>query len=364
MHFLIQASTLKQTLSQLSRLIPHKPLIPAMGYMELRVDTGLHLSVITPQESLKTTLDIEVVSAGKALVPVKLFSEYVKQLPATEVTIRLEHGILHTEAGGHKATIPAASNEIEFPEMTFEGEVETWSLSVGELERITAMVGFSAGSDLNRPVLASIVFDKHEGKVQAVTTDGYRLSLLGDITPWDGTMTRVQIPAKTWSELTRLVSESGETMVVLEMAPSGFSARFGVTTLHGRYVDGEFPSYQKIIPTQQALEIELPVQEVKEAIRLALLFSPSESSLVKWHIEEGVLVIKADSPTQGEQLSHVPIRVLEGEKGEIAFNGRFVLEYLESVRSETVTFSMNNSTLPGKFSHQKGQLHLIMPVRL
>ena len=94
---------------------------------------------------------------------------------------------------------------------------------------------------------------------------------------------------------------------------------------------------------------------------MAAIFARSAANIIKWEIKSGKLKVSANSPQIGENETVLDI---EGKgEGEIAFNGRYLLDYLGSMDEETINFSMVDSLKPGVFK-SKNYIHVIMPVRI
>ena len=76
-------------------------------------------------------------------------------------------------------------------------------------------------------------------------------------------------------------------------------------------------------------------------------------------------IVKAQAAQTGENESEIEIEK-EGEDGEIAFNYKFVQDFLGSVREERIRLKINDNLSPGVWMGEKDKslIHLIMPVRV
>lgn len=75
--------------------------------------------------------------------------------------------------------------------------------------------------------------------------------------------------------------------------------------------------------------------------------------------------IISNSPQVGENRIKLEVKT-EGKGGKIAFNSRYLLDLLNNLKSELLTFEMSSSLSPGVFkpADDKSYLHVIMPIRV
>ena len=101
------------------------------------------------------------------------------------------------------------------------------------------------------------------------------------------------------------------------------------------------------------------------AVRSAAVFARDSANIIRFHVENQTVVVSANTPQVGEDEIDVEARV-DGEGGDMAFNSRFLLEFLANFPEEELLFEMTGSLNPGVFKPVKDDtyLHIIMPVRV
>jgi len=131
-----------------------------------------------------------------------------------------------------------------------------------------------------------------------------------------------------------------------------------------------FPNFEKIIPAESSVRIKIPSEELLKGIRLAAIFARDSANIVKLKIAGSKLKIMANAAQVGENESEIDIEVDKGsgEDFQIAFNFRYLLDFLTSLGSKAadVTIDFTTPLAPGVFHlpSDKNFLHLIMPVRV
>ena len=132
-----------------------------------------------------------------------------------------------------------------------------------------------------------------------------------------------------------------------------------------RLIDGEFPDYTKIIPTDQGDKVEIDREELERAVKLTSVFARESANIVRFRFGKKLLTVEANAAEIGKGSSEIEIDY-QGEEVQIAFNFRFLADVLKAVTTDQILMNIKDSIKPGVFS-QKGNenfLHLIMPVRV
>jgi len=198
-----------------------------------------------------------------------------------------------------------------------------------------------------------------------VATDGYRLSLKRAPLPLvEGE--DVVVPAKTLQEVVKISQETKESENINIKEAQGAQLCFliGDTEIYTRVIDGEYPNFEKIIPKQHQTRCVFQKDQLLNAVKSVSIFARDSANIIKFHIENGETVLSANTPQVGKNKVTIPTEV-DGEGGDIAFNSRFILEFLNHLQDEQFIFEMTGSLNSGVFKRVKDDdfLHIIMPVR-
>jgi DNA polymerase-3 subunit beta len=225
---------------------------------------------------------------------------------------------------------------------------------------------FAAATDEGRPLLTGVKLVKKDGGITVIATDGYRLSLKKLDLPIEGDLDIV-IPARALSEVVKISSEEKEagsvTMVQNEDGQLVFVV--GDNEIHTRAIAGDYPNIEKIIPKTHNTRVLMDSVGLTRAVKSAAVFARDNANILRLHIENQSVTVSANTPQVGE--NHVEMEAkVDGEGGDIAFNSRFLLEFLNGFIGEEVLFEMTGSLNPGVFRKPKDEsyLHIVMPVRV
>jgi DNA polymerase-3 subunit beta len=130
-------------------------------------------------------------------------------------------------------------------------------------------------------------------------------------------------------------------------------------------IDGQYPDYTKIIPESFNTNVFVNKEELSQAVRIASVFASKSANVVKFNIKNNKLELSANASQLGKNKTEIDARI-EGESLEIAFNYKFVADFLNNCQGEEVLIKLNESLSPGLFQDQTNPdfTHIIMPVRI
>lgn len=364
----VQATDLKKYLGIVNRGIGSRPQLPILSGMLLKVTADEVNLVSTDLEiSFWIRLPAKIEEEGEMVVPAKLFSELVSGLPVGVVTLSSDKNTLKIEAKGISAEIVGQGAE-DFPSIPRAKKTQL-TLRSGEFRQKMDRVCISAARDDTRPVLTGVLWELSEKKATLVATDGYRLSVdkLEMVKSSLEKDTRFILPARSLSEVSKVLGETGEDTFGVEFDKENQQVIFTITDMEisSRLIAGEFPPYQQIMPNTYSTKAVFNREELLEAVKRASLFARDNANIVKMSIEGEKLIIKAESSQLGSNSTEIETEV-EGEGLTVAFNARYLLDYLAVNNVERVRWETEGELKPSVFKRDddEGWIQVVMPVRV
>jgi len=361
---LLQEKLIKP-LSFVGKNISPKSQLPITQHIYLFAKEGqLTLATTNLETTIYTKVAVKVEKEGGICVPFKLFSEYIQSLPQDKITLTVEKQNLIVQCNGYEAAIPGVAKE-EFPQITKKIK-ESITLEGDAFFEAIRLVAFSSATDESRPLLTGVKIKNTKDGCLFVATDGYRLSLKRTQIALPEKFDTV-LPGRALLEVVHVWQEEKEkknaTMHVMEDGQLGFIV--GETEIYTRSIEGEYPNFERIIPKSTTTTVTLKKEPFLRGMKSAAIFARDSANIVKIHIEDGVLIATANTPQIGENKVEIAVEK-EGEDGDVAFNSRFLLEFLNNSTDEDLVFEMTGSLNPGAFKTPKDDsyLHIIMPVRV
>jgi len=353
-----------------SRFVSSRAQIPILGNILIRATGGkLVLEATNLESGIHIPLGAKIEEEGELTVPARILVELTSTLPAGRVEILKDKDILNVSSNNISASIsgiptdgyPKIPNKVENPTATFKKEA--FSL-------LTKQVSYAASPDEGRPVLTGIFVEIGEGAI-AVATDGFRMSAkdlkgeeLFQIKKTD--KKTFLLPARTISELDRSLPKNVQEVKVEVREKEGqliFDA--GTLVLTSRVIEGNFPDYKKVMPKEWGTKMRVGREEFARAVKASSVFARESGGVIKIKFEKDGLLLSSESNQYGKEEVGVEGE-FEGEEAQIAFNYRYILEFLGSVTGQTVEIRTQSPTSPAVFTdpQDKSFTHVIMPVRI
>ncbi len=366
MNIKLLQENLLRSLTKVSRTVPTHPQLPILQNVKLVAKKdGLEITATNMETTETVWVGGKVEKEGEACVAARTLFEFVASLPAETAQIILKEESLFLSCGGFQATLPTVSSS-EFPPTPLLDEKAAGSIDKEVLEKALASVLFSAATDEGRPLLTGVKIIADGEHTQLVATDGYRLSVK-KVAITIQNLSGVIVPARALSEVVKLGTEEKEEKTIHVGIAGEKQAGFivGETTLLTRLLDGEYPNFERIIPKTFTTRALIEKEPFLRAVRSAAIFARDNANIVRLNLDKQKITVSANAPQVGENKVELEAKI-DGDGGEIAFNSRFLIDFLTNFPEEEFLFEMTGALNSGVFKPVKDDayLHIIMPVRV
>lgn len=367
---------LKRGLATVSHAVAGKSTLPVLSNVLLATDGGrLKLAATNLDVSITHWIGAQVQEEGAITVPAKLLSDVVGSLPNDRVTLTLDPRTQTVKVECARFTNNIKGIEAdEFPSIpTISDREPTVSLAPTVLREAIDQVAFAAASDDSRPVLAGVLVRMRDNRATFAAADGFRLATRVVQLPEPvAAPQEFIIPARSLVELSRIAVDS-EGNIAMTVTPSASHVLFHSdnTELVSRLLDGKFPDFERIIPSQYLTRTVLDTAELAKAVKLASYFASSSQNVVKLTIESGGelgpgrVVISANAAEVGDNTGEID-GMVHGEGGPIALNVKYLSDALAAIKTAQVALETQTAQSPGVFKPvgQEGYIHIVMPMSI
>lgn len=372
MELRVERDALVDAVGWTARSLPTRP--PMQVLLGLLLETGqdgLAVSGFDYEVSSQITVDATVAEAGRVLVPGRLLADIARALPAQPVDLRLEGSRVVLTCGAARFTLPTMAVE-DYPSLpsmpTTAGRLESDVFGAA-----VAQVALAAGRDDTLPVLTGVRVEIEGEQVTLAATDRYRLAVR--TLPWKpeqpGMSATALVPARTLADTAKALTSGPEVTLALSTGGAGegmIGFEGGGRRTTSRLLEGEFPKYRSLLPSESTSVAEVATAPFVEAVKRVALVAARNAPVRLAFSAEGV-VLEAGGQDDAQASERLECG-WEGEEMSIAFNPQYLLDGLGAVDSDTTTLSFTASTRPAVLTgkrHQDGlddYRYLLMPVRL
>lgn len=363
MKFRCERDVLSEALATAGRAVSSRGgSLPVLAGLRLELQ-GDALSITGSDLDLTINVQLEVAGGqdGVIVIPSKLVSDVVRSLGSGAVELEIKDSDAHISGGRSDFTLRTIPAE-EFPKVSpVDGEGVT--LEVGEFALALKQVVSAASTDDSRPILTGVLMTTEGAGLRLVATDSYRLSVrdLPGTSILDDDQ-EVLVPSRALGELSRVLGDKETVMVTLGEREASFAS--GNVTLTTRLIEGVFPNYRGLIPSDHPNNLILNRTELLEAIRRVRLLAQESTPLRLSMSAEGVELIAV---TQDVGEAHESIEAnYEGEDLTVAFNPEYLLNGVDVAPGEEIRLETVDALKPAvlRVVGDEEFLYLLMPVRV
>lgn len=373
MKLTILQENLSKALNIANKFVSSRAQLPVLSNILFTAeDNKLKLSATNLETGINLWLPAKIDQNGAITVSAKAISEFVSSLPSDKVELKTDVNKFFIQCRNYKANFNGMA-AAEFPQISSlkskkDIKLEKVSLNAKDLVEAINLVAFTAAQDESRPVLTGVKIIFNEKEIQLAATDGYRLSLKTIKLEAPVKLSSLIIPARALMEVSRICSQEKELeklTVTLAKDANQIIFTFNNVEIITRLIEGEYPDFTKIIPNEKTTQLVVNREELQRAVKTAALFAKDSANIVKLNIKNQILNIAANAPEIGDNEVALEIKQ-SGEDSQIAFNCRFLQEFLSVYGQEELVLETMGSLKPGVFRvpADATYLHIIMPVRI
>ena len=370
---IIKTSKLAAAVAACNSIALTRGTLPALGQLLLRLNGGhLEVTANNMEMALTITAVVEEIDTGMDYafgVESARLSDILKTLPGeSDVKLKLDAMSLHVRCDRSRFKLPILPGS-DIPQ--WESPPAESSISVADLSRTLGRSAYAAAQQDVRHYLQGTLLAVGPDGVQIVSTDGHRLAAVrgvlhspDDPAPWEGI-----IPSKGAAALIR--HTDGED-VRIDCAKGQISAHWSAGflgyTLHCRLIDGRFPDWRRVIPSEDRVPCAITANraELIGAILRAASVG-NDKSIVMIKADPAGQVIIEQRNSEGSEASAV-IDAQVSQPFESGFNPRYLMDALKSITTESVILRGADSNTAIKIQPEGipdgDQIHIVMPSRI
>ena len=369
MKFICEREKLLKAINSVVRGVASKTTMPILeGILIQTNDNEIKLTTYDLEIGIEYVIESEVEEQGNTVVNAIMFSEIIRKLPDTQISIVLnENNLLVIECEGSLYKL-ATMNPEEFPELPKINIENSIQLDQRTLKSMVRKSIFAVSIEENRPIFTGCLFEINENKLNVVAVDGFRLAWTSNFLENKSTNFKAVIPGKTLNEVNKILSDSYD---YIKIGVSKNQALFEMENckIVTRLLDGEFLNYKSVIPQNWETRIRVNKKDIQECFERISLISASIAEKekkypVKVKIEVGKVTISCTNQT-GDAKEELYIET-EGKELEAGFNPKYFLDALKVIDDEEIfiDFGTNISPCVIRPIENEDYSYMILPIRM
>jgi len=350
-------------LQQVQNVVSTRTTLPILSNVLVQASDGaLSLTTTDLDVGVRCKVEAEVSKTGSTTLPARKLFSILKEVPAAEIEVEVDdRNAASIRAGSSFYKIMGLPEE-EFPRFPEAGTGKALKIEQVVLRDMLQKTAYAVSNDETRYVLNGVFMGLKGDKLTVVATDGRRLALIEhDMEVPKGSESELILPSKAVGELGRLLADKGDAK--LSIGENQIVFELDGTTLASKLIEGTYPNFRQVIPTETKERITLERELLLSALHRASILASEKTQSVKLNFAKNTLTITATTPEVGEAKETLSINY-KGKEITIAFNPQYMMDPLRNLDADEVFLELTDELSPGVLKLNAPFLYVLMPMRL
>ena len=367
MHITFPKANLPKAINVLQKVSQNKTSSNLPGAIYMTTKNGqVELQGNDFELGIRLTIDGDIKEPGTLVVGSRYFQELIRKLPGDTIE-------LYKPEDGNSLTITSGSSEFNLvtlhpddfslvEQIHDQDHVNIDSFAMKELIDLT---NYAAATDEDRPVFTGALLEIKENEVTMVATDTHRMAVKKiTIDEPATTPMRAIIPTKTLAEVSRLLPTDNPAMINIIWNRTQIVFNFESIYIISRLIEGTYPEYEKVIPSQFDSSAVIDRREFAGAVdRVSLLAKDISYNVIRYDWAESNVTLSTQNTEIGMAKEDVAVE-FKGTPFTISFNGRYISDILRHSTGDNIhLFLKQNGPVVIRQDNNPNYTYVVTPVR-
>lgn len=368
MKFSCYKSDLNEALQFVIRAVAVKPMTPVLAGIYLKAEGSmLELQANNFSTGIVTRIPVNTEVAGETVVSGKRFQEFVKNMPDDTITFSDEDdkNTLMIDSGGASVELLTMTAS-DFPKVKTPDTDNSFKIRTTTLRNLIRRSVFAVAKDDSRPIFTGCCFEIKGDTISLVATNTHRLALVKEQLADSYNECSFVVPAETLRGLMlRINPTDTENYVTINYSTRYLTFTFDNVFVTSRLIEGQFPPYDRVIPSSSTTNVKVDTAEFKKAVEFVSLMSKeTEYNTVKFVFGDGGIEISSNSPEVGGAVKNIEAEI-DGDDLEISFNVDYIADVMRIIETKQINIALNDKYSPAAFTEPDNSdyIYIATPVR-
>ena len=367
MHITFLKANLQKAINVLQKVSQNKTSSNLPGAIYMTTKNGqVELQGNDFELGIRLTIDGDIKEPGTLVVGSRYFQELIRKLPGDTIE-------LYKPEDGNSLTITSGSSEFNLvtlhpddfslvEQIHDQDHVNIDSFAMKELIDLT---NYAAATDEDRPVFTGALLEIKENEVTMVATDTHRMAVKKITIDEPATIPmRAIIPTKTLAEVSRLLPTDNPAMINIIWNRTQIVFNFESIYIISRLIEGTYPEYEKVIPSQFDSSAVIDRREFAGAVdRVSLLAKDISYNVIRYDWAESNVTLSTQNTEIGMAKEDVAVE-FKGTPFTISFNGRYISDILRHSTGDNIhLFLKQNGPVVIRQDNNPNYTYVVTPVR-
>ena len=308
--------------------------------------------------------EVETDSVGDVLLPTQRITAILREVQDEQITVEVNEEALWIRSSQSEFRL-SVEDPAEFPDVASFQDQNYYVISGKALKTGIQRTIFATDVESTRYALGGVLMEIDSENLTLAATDSRRLSVYKTTCSANGSVSEETgqpvIPAKAMSLIEKSISDDDQEVKVA-VHQNDVLIHSGLSTIYARLVEGRFPRYQDVIPSEYQMKIDLVTGPFLSAVRQAMIVTNDESRGVDFSFDDGTLTLTSVGQDVGSSKIELPVS-FDAEPVVITFDPRFVQEFLRVLDSASpVTLNLVDGNSAAVFTADETYTYVVMPL--
>lgn len=372
MEFIVSSSELLHHLNSIKGVINAKNTLPILDNFLFKIEgNNLGITASDLETTLQTSLNLDNVTGGGVVaIEAKRLTDILKEFTDQPLTFKINDDNQSVEivSQNGKYTVMGQNGE-EFPKLPEIDENDITSIQLAGttfLKGINSTI-FATADDELRPVMNGILIEMSTEFFRMVASDSHKLVRYTRNDIQSENEASFILPKKTATLMKNLLSKD-KNDIKIEFDSKNAHFEFSDYKLVCRLVDGKYPSYNAVIPTDNPNKMTIDRVDFYTTLKRVSIFANQASNLAKLSLKSNQLVISAQDIDFSISAYETLNCQYDGDDMDIGFKSIFLLDILTNLPSTEIILEMSDPSRAGILTPFENEdenediLMLIMPM--
>lgn len=340
MKFVFDRDAMIKEIAIAQEIITNKSPVSILSNILVIAENGT-LTIKATDSTVKftTNVPVDIEEEGRTTIFCDKFMSILSSLPSGDIEFIQEDIGVTIKPISKKVKFQLKSQASDkFPEIGSSENIPFFELSSKDFKEMIKETIFAVSDDRNRYFMTGVYFVKNGETLTMVATDGRRLSCVNKSAINVPDFQPAIIPTKILSTILKHAPEEGNIEVAV--IDKSIFVKFGSMEFSSVLIDGQFPNYQKVIPENLTMSIQVNKTDLDAALKRTTIMVDKKVSRIIFKISSGILKLVSPDTELGNADEEIPCRY-DGQDISMALNFNYVTEPLKVIDSENVVFDFN-----------------------
>ena len=371
MQFSIKRDALLKSLTLVQGIIEKKNTLPILSNVLLDIKNG-KLSIIATDLDLvfyDEISEIQIKTEGATTTSATILYDILRKISGnSDIKFDLKNenklSLITDNSDFNLLCLPIDN----FPNFTDGFESDEISFNRSKLLTLLNKTKISISNDDTRHYLNGIYLHLTESQnrtyLTGVATDSHRLSSSSIEVDVGKSFHSIILPKKTVFQLCNLLVDTNEKVLV-QTSESKIQFKIGKTKLISKVIDGKFPDYKKVVPTDNDKNLTVISSDFVQAIERVITVYLDRKEGVKLILGKDNIKFSVNSTNSGEG-NEVIKSNFTGEDMTVSFNSKYLTDIASEVEDKNLKINLKDPMSPVLVEDMsdKNSYYVVMPMKI